>query len=371
MMCAMSVVAFAENDSTASVETSVVETEIAERDIIKELKEVLIILAESSTKGEAVDKIMAMNLNATAGEALDVVEGFVEMAEYWDCRECVLYDLEEGLDYGLEAEWIEWYLDTYFPDLPESCEIEEETDELLIGSVAEDVVNGNISITDAIVFVSSKLGISVTDAEYLIEKAIEAGDLVLEGKEGWELFKIEIENNREFWTVVALCIISIFTIIFGVIMFILEVKKPVERMEIGTERAHNNSKVMMDKNSQTLENISVQVSDTLNKLEKKVDESLEEDKLLKAELEDKNKKITELEVTNEELKRGLLDVGMYTLQMLELIYSRTNLPLSDRSLLDLWKARAEATIKSRMTAEDLSKHEEMTTLLGGDSNEEM
>ena len=108
------------------VDTNVVETESTEKNLTEELEQVLIILAESTTKGEAVDKLMAMNPTATSGDILDLVDGFEEMSIFWDCRECVLYDLDEGLEYGLEAEWIEWYLDTYFPELPESCEPYEE-----------------------------------------------------------------------------------------------------------------------------------------------------------------------------------------------------------------------------------------------------
>lgn len=112
----------AEDEIPSSVDTGVVETENTEDIPVEDLKAVLIILAESETKSEALDRVMQLNPNASAGDALALIDTFEEMSLFWDCRECVLLDLGEGLDYGIEAEWLEWYMDTYFSELPESCE---------------------------------------------------------------------------------------------------------------------------------------------------------------------------------------------------------------------------------------------------------
>ena len=229
-----------------------------------------------------------------------------------------------------------------------------------IGGVIDDIKEGKTSLTEAVILVAEKARISVQDAEYLLERALAAGDAVLGEKDGWTSFKASIEENREFWVVVILCVASLITILFGAAMFILKVKKSLDKIDIGTNKVQNDSEKIKNDNSQTLENLT-----------KMVEEALREDEILKTELVAKNEKIAELERTNEELRRGMLDAEMYTLRILKLIYSRTNLPLADKSVLDLWHAQAESSLKSKMTDEDVAKHEEMKKLLkgGGKSNE--
>ena len=54
------------------------------------------------------------------------------------------------------------------------------------------------------------------------------------------------------------------------------------------------------------------------------------------------------------------------MQILKLIYSRTYLTLTDKSVLDLWTAKAEESLKKTMAEETLQKHQEMKDILKGD-----
>jgi hypothetical protein len=191
-------------------------TEAITEDVpVEDLKEVLIILAESETKSEALDRVMQLNPNASAGDALDLVDAFEEMSIFWDCRECILYDLGEGLDYGIEAEWLEWYLDTYFPELPESCEIEN-APQIDIGEVS-DIINESSSLSEAVIAIAGKFGITIAEAEELVSDIKELGDKYLGDTELWEIIKNDMTVNPEKYIVIALC----FLIFVALIVFIL------------------------------------------------------------------------------------------------------------------------------------------------------
>jgi hypothetical protein len=54
---------------------------------------------------------------------------------------------------------------------------------------------------------------------------------------------------------------------------------------------------------------------------------------------------------------------------LKLIYSRTDLTLADKSVLDLWTATSEVILGEQMSEEDALKLEEMKTILKGENSD--
>ena len=57
----------------------------------------------------------------------------------------------------------------------------------------------------------------------------------------------------------------------------------------------------------------------------------------------------------------------FILQSLKLIYSRTDLTLADKSVLDLWSATAEVLIEEGLGEEDKAKLADVNKILKGDA----
>lgn len=218
--------------------------------------------------------------------------------------------------------------------------------------VINDYESGKISLSEAITVLAEKSGISREEAEAIIDRALAWGDEHLNDTEWWGSTSEVIRENKEFWVVVILAIACIVAIIFGGITLFAGVVKKVNRIEYGT------GTVLKDSGDN-----KAAISQTLGILAEKVNGVIANYNEIKTALEEKDKKLSEQEAHIASLESGMLDAEMYNLQIQKLIYSRTNLPLTDKSLLDLWYAKAEDSLKKRMTSEDIARHEEIASML--------
>ena len=344
------------NDS-GTLESEVV-TEAVSEDIPVEyteaLKEVLIILGDSDSKSEAVDRIMEAGIvpNATAGEVSNLVDSFVEMAEWWDCKECFMYDMTEGLQYGLDEEWLEGYWYTYFPGMPESCE-EDVADGVM------DALEESKNKTEAILAVAQKLGITTDEAEEIVNAVIKYGDEYFGDASWWSVFKTDVRENMTFWVTVIVAIAAILAIVGGVFVLIGKINPTMRRALFGVEDVLKNTTKEAEEISQTLANITnlahdvAEKDEIYNKLIAEKEEHIE--KLCE--------KIAEIEASAEKERRSMFFAGAYNLQILRIICSRTAMPLADKAAIDLWYTRGINFLKGELSPEDIAKIESMAATL--------
>jgi hypothetical protein len=306
----------------------------SETNVTEDLESVLIILAGSSTKDEAVARIMGINPKATAEEALAVVEGFVEMAEYWDCRECVLYDLEEGLDYGLEAEWIEWYLDTYFADLPETCEY-----------LAEETVDpGEVDktpLSEIILSVAGELGITFEEAQELVANALVLGEKYFAESDFWALIVEDVQENPARWTLLAVAFLIILSLIGILIKRVLNDAVTNQKMKMALEGI---SKALFGDEDEDGIPIKATISEKNEQIKEMIAKMDEQTKTMIAE---KNEQIETLNVENAEQQKQIASLEDKATQLAEAIKvlietvgkvesnSDTSLKLSEETALQI------------------------------------
>lgn len=351
---------------TETVDETVTETV----DVTEEVKSVLIILAESETRSEAVEKIMEINPTADVADAVDLVGGFEAMSELWDCRECVMYGLSEGLQYGLEEEWIEWYLDTYFTDLPEACEYwaEETVDPGEVGEMIDTIIggvkDGALSMKDAILMIAEIAGMTRAEAEEMINNAISAGDTYLQDTTWWEGARAKVLENLEFFVICFVAGSAIIAIFGGAALLVIKLVRPIRNIAYGTSKVAAESEDNKNVISQTIENLSETVTT-----------ALQSGDLTRVALLERDAQHTELEerlmqslAKDAEMKRIILNTQSFILQSLKLIYSRTDLTLADKSVLDLWSATAEVLIEEGLGEEDKAKLADVNKILKGDAN---
>lgn len=336
--------------------------------VAEKVKAVMIILAEAETREEAIERVMELEPEASAADAVDLVDSFVEMIEYVDCRECMMDFLGDGLEYGIEEEWAVWYVDTYFPELPDTCGwYEEEVDTVapdeiddMIESVVAGVKDGALSMKDAILMVSEIAGMSKAKAEDLINKAISVGDSYLQDTGWWEGAKEKVMENLGFFTV---CLIA-FVDVLAIIVLVIKIKRSINNIDYGTAQVAKDSTDNKNAISQTLENLSETVT-----------AALQSGDLTRVALIERDAQHTELEerlmqslAKDAEMKRIILNTQSFILQSLKLIYSRTDLTLADKSVLDLWSATAEVLIEEGLGEEDKAKLADVNKILKGDAN---
>ena len=243
---------------------------------------------------------------------------------------------------------------------------EEELEILLedegIFSIVCDAVSGRISVEEAVIALAKQKGLTADKAEALIEKALELGDAYLAKLPFWDSVKASIHKNLEFWIMAMIGAVAVFAVIAGAMLLVVKVARPITRIDFGTNEVAGETKQN-----------KAAISQALGEMMQALDHALSEEKVLLAAFaerdkrhEDLEKKLKEKLSENSELKRNLLDSEMYILQILKLIYSRTDLTLTDKSVLDLWTAKAEESLKKKMAEETLQKHQEMKDILKGD-----
>lgn len=241
------------------------------------------------------------------------------------------------------------------------AETESGTDEVIAG-IVEDVEAGRMTAKEAILKIAEVAGIDREQAEELIGSAIELGDAYLKDMPIWERMKASISENLEFWIVVLVAGSAIIAILGGALMLVIKVARPIERVDYNTESTLKDSAENKKAISQTLANLLEKMQFTLDEDAKMKRELAERD----TRHQENEEKLAAVLAENAELKRGMIDSEMYIMQILKLIYSRTDLTLTDKSVLDLWMAKAEASLKDKMTAEDILRHKELQGILKGE-----
>lgn len=240
-------------------------------------------------------------------------------------------------------------------------ETESGTDEVIAG-IVEDVEAGRMTAKEAILKIAEVAGIDREQAEELIGSAIELGDAYLKDMPIWERMKASISENLEFWIAVLVAGSAIIAIVGGALMLVIKVARPIERVDYNTESTLKDSAENKKAISQTLANLLEKMQVTLDEDAKMKRELAERD----TRHQENEEKLEAVLAENAELKRGMIDSEMYIMQILKLIYSRTDLTLTDKSVLDLWMAKAEASLKDKMTAEDILRHKELQGILKGE-----
>lgn len=228
-----------------------------------------------------------------------------------------------------------------------------------VASEVVGIIEQSESKADAILATAEKLGITAEEAEAIINSVLEFGDLYLGESAWWLGFKDDIQKNMNFWVTVIVCIAAVIAII-GVIFVLLAKTNPTMRKAMfGMDDALKIAREQSDANSQTLGKIEKLALDTAAKDEaynKIIDEK--EDRIMQL-----SKQIKDLQIANKKERRSMVLAESYNLQILRLLCSRTALPLQDKAAIDLWFTKANESLKSELSAEDIKKIDTIATTL--------
>lgn len=248
--------------------------------------------------------------------------------------------------------------------LPEETSPVVELDSEEASEVVE-IIEENDNKTEAIVALAEKLGISLDAAENIINSMIEVGDEYLGENQYWLAFKTDIQEDMQFWTTAIVLIVAVIAIIGAIFVLLGKTNPGMQKLTYIAEESVAAIKSDAKANSQTLEEIKKAVADSIAR----------EDgyKQIIAEKDDKiielAAKIEALETAEQSERKNMLCAELYNLQALKLTLSRTNLPLTDKSAIELWFTKAEESLKSEMNKTDVESVEKMAEILPEDNNE--
>lgn len=238
-----------------------------------------------------------------------------------------------------------------------SIEISEDDAENIIG-----IIETSESRGDAILAVAEKIGISAEEAEGIIDTFIALGDKYFGESSTWAKFKNSLQEDKPFWISVFVAGAAVIAIIaFGLIL-LAKTNPTMRKAMFGMEESVKINKTIAQANSQTLENIEKNFADMSQKMLEMSGQLLEKKETIIALQEE----LKVLKQAQEKMARRMLKAEMYDLQAHKLTLARSNLPMTDKSALDLWFARAEESLNEELGGEDVGQLGELID--EGDNN---
>lgn len=240
------------------------------------------------------------------------------------------------------------------------------TEEVALEEIVEELEGGSITVQDAILLLAEKAGMTKAEAEKLIESALIWGDDNLSEQAWWDKIRASVEENTEFWVMCLLAAVAIASIIGGAVTLFVGVQKRIKRIEYGTGRVMADSDGNREAISQTLGTLKEAYEKMCAKVVDIEQEKLKKDDVIISLQEELKGLKSKLEKTN----KRMLQAELYNTQAHKLTLERSNLPMSDKSVLSLWFAKAEDSLKSEMSENDLAVVTKvMETLTEADGND--
>lgn len=237
--------------------------------------------------------------------------------------------------------------------------VEETTVPVGISSDVVEVIENSGSKGEAIITLAEKLGITVDEAETIINAVIEVGDEYAGDSAWWISFKSNVEEDIQFWAVTIVFVVAAGAI--GGTGFVLfgKTNPTMKKAMWGMSEAMKINNEIKDENSQTLGEMKAVFEESAREkaaFEKIIEEK--EEKIIAMQ-----SKIDGLEEAAKAERTNMVKAEIYNLRMLKLICDRTAMPLTDKATIDLFYAKGIESLKNELSPEDVEKIEKtMATL---------
>lgn len=208
-------------------------------------------------------------------------------------------------------------------------------------SAVIDIIENSGSKAEAIIALAEELGITVEEAEQLINAVLMVGDKYLGESEIWVKFSKFVTEDIKFWTLVVVLGVASISMVIMIIMMAAKVNP-------NTRKTRKNSEQTVKFN----EEIAYEISQTLEKMQNMFIETIQKNTEFKEVINSKEEKITALETEYSQKSKDMLISGVYVLRMLKLICDRTAMPLADKSIIDVFYAKGVEALKKNLSESD-------------------
>lgn len=230
--------------------------------------------------------------------------------------------------------------------------VTEETTEAVTEAVTEADIDGSMSLSEMILALAQKFGISVEDAEELVGDVKDVGDKYLEGNGLWDKISEDIQKNPAKWTIYGIVALLILFLIGVLIKRVINDALNGQRQRIAIENIDKSINGDEDVPGNSLRELINKKNDDIDLLgnehaglEKRVDELKMTADLLTAKVEYLSKIAEKMEKNSDTSLKMTEESALQILQLLNIALDR-KVPITSKEARQIWYEHTQNNIKS-------------------------
>ena len=230
--------------------------------------------------------------------------------------------------------------------------VTEATTEAVTEVVTEADIDGSMSLSEMILALAQKFGISVEDAEELVGDVKNVGDKYLEGNGLWDKISEDIQKNPAKWTIYGIVALLVLFLIGVLIKRVINDALNGQRQRIAIEnidKSINGDEEAPGNSLRELINKKNDDIDLLGKehtgLEKRVDELKMTADLLAVKVEYLSNIAEKMEKNSDTSLKMTEESALQILQLLNIALDR-KVPITSKEARQIWYEHTQNNIKS-------------------------
>lgn len=230
--------------------------------------------------------------------------------------------------------------------------VTEATTEAVTEVVTEADIDGAMSLSEMILALAQKFGISVEDAEELVGDVKDVGDKYLEGNGLWDKISEDIQKNPAKWTIYGIVALLVLFLIGVLIKRVINDALNGQRQRIAIENIDKSINGDEDAPGNSLRELINKKNDDIDLLgnehaglEKRVDELKLTADLLTAKVEYLSKIAEKMEKNSDTSLKMTEESALQILQLLNIALDR-KVPITSKEARQMWYEHTQNNIKS-------------------------
>ena len=230
--------------------------------------------------------------------------------------------------------------------------VTEETTEAVTEVVTEADIDGAMSLSEMILALAQRFGISVEDAEELVGDVKNVGDKYLEGNSLWDKISEDIQKNPAKWTIYGIVALLVLFLIGVLIKRVINDALNGQRQRIAIENIDKSINGDDDAPGNSLRELINKKNDDIDLLgeervglEKRVDELKLMTDMLSTKVECLSKIAEKMEKNSDTSLKMTEESALQILQLLNIALDR-KVPITSKEARQIWYEHTQNNIKS-------------------------
>lgn len=214
--------------------------------------------------------------------------------------------------------------------------------------VVNEIIKDSDTLADAIIAVASKFGITIEDAEALVEDVVHLGDKYLGETELWEVIKGDIRTNPEKYILIALCFLMFIALVVFIIRWIVHNMSQLRtlKMNVTSLKKSVDGDDSEEGKASSLRALITAKNDEIKALEEK-DAELEKEVInLREEAARLTKEAAEVKKNTESALNITQESALQIAQLLCIAMDKGKMPVVSKEARELWYSNAQTKIKA-------------------------
>lgn len=214
--------------------------------------------------------------------------------------------------------------------------------------VVNEIIKDSDTLADAIISVASKFGITIEDAEELVEDVVHLGDKYLGETEIWEVIKGDIRANPEKYILIALCFLMFIALVVFIIRWIVHNMSQLRtlKMNVTSLKKSVDGDDSEEGKASSLRALITAKNDEIKALEEK-DAALEQEVIkLREEAAAVTRAAEEVKKNTTNALNITQESALQIAQLLCIAMDKGKMPVVSKEARELWYSNAQTKIKA-------------------------